>query len=73
MLFAADPFASPEEAASVDILDQLYENIQYLKVEKGMTISEEAIDLIIKMLDKDETSRITLQEIIYHSFFRIMT
>jgi len=71
MLFAADPFTSPEEAEKVDILEQLYENIRYLKAEKGMDISEEAIDLIMKMLEKDETARITLEEIIYHSFFRI--
>ncbi|ORX81551.1 kinase-like protein [Anaeromyces robustus] len=71
MLFAADPFTSPEEAASVDILEQLHENIQYIRVEKGMDVSEEAIDLIMKMLEKDETARITLEEIIYHPFFRI--
>jgi len=71
MLFAADPFTTPEEAEKVDILEQLYENIQYLKAEKGMDVSEEAIDLIMKMLEKDETVRITLEEIIYHSFFRI--
>jgi len=71
MLFAADPFTSPEEAESVEILDQLHENIQYIKVEKGMDISEEAADLIMKMLEKDETARITLEEIIYHNFFRL--
>jgi len=70
MLFAADPFTSPEEAESVDILEQLHENIQYIRVEKNMTISEEAADLIMKMLEKDETARITLEEIIYHNFFR---
>lgn len=71
MLFAADPFTSPEEAESVEILEQLHENIQYIRVEKGMDVSEEAIDLIMKMLEKDETARITLEEIIYHNFFRI--
>jgi len=71
MLFAADPFTSPEEAESVEILEQLHENIQYIRVEKGMDVSEEAVDLIMKMLEKDETARITLEEIIYHNFFRI--
>jgi len=71
MLFAADPFTSPEEAENVDILEQLHENIQYIRVEKGMNVSDEAVDLIMKMLEKDETARITLEEIIYHNFFRI--
>jgi len=71
MLFAADPFTSPEEAENVDILEQLQENIQYIRVEKGMDITDEAVDLIMKMLEKDETARITLEEIIYHNFFRI--
>ncbi|ORX56466.1 kinase-like protein [Piromyces finnis] len=71
MLFAADPFTSPEEAENVDILEQLHENIQYIRVEKDMDVSNEAVDLIMKMLEKDETVRITLEEIIYHNFFRI--
>jgi len=71
MLFAADPFTSPEEAECVEILEQLHENIQYIRVEKGMDVSEEAVDLIMRMLEKDETARITLEEIIYHNFFRI--
>jgi len=71
MLFAADPFTSPEEAERIDILEQIYENIQYLNVEKDMSVSDEAVDLILRMLEKDELQRINLEEIIYHPFFRI--